>query len=61
MRVAKNSDGTFYVDDEPLLLDGAAAEEVRAQMAERERSGNDEERKRFLAECEQIFRSTKRG
>jgi hypothetical protein len=61
MRVTKNSGGGFVVEDEPMCLEGAAAKQVRVQMEKRDQTGNDETQKRFLAECEQIFRSAKRA
>jgi hypothetical protein len=61
MRVTKKSGGAFVVEDEPMCLKGSAAKQVRVEMEKRDLSGNNEAQKRFLAECEQIFRSAKRA
>lgn len=61
MRITKNSQGQFVIEDEPLRLEGEAAEQFLSEMKRRDESGNDPERKRFLEECERIYRSTKRA
>ena len=41
---------------EPFVLEGEAARHVRQEMERLDREGNSDERKRFLAECERIYR-----
>lgn len=60
MRVNKNPDGTFVVEDEPMRLQGKSAREFLAQMRRRDVTGNDPEQQRFLKECERIYKTTKR-
>ena len=60
MRVTKNANGQFVVEDGPMRLEGKAAREFMAQMRERDATGNDADRQRLLAECAQIFENTRR-
>jgi hypothetical protein len=59
MRVTKKG-GQFVVEDEPIVLTGEPARKVRAALEERDRTGNTDEQKRFLAECERVYRGAKR-
>jgi hypothetical protein len=56
MRVLKDSNGQFYIDDEPLHIKGEDAREFLAQYEENNRTGNSPEKQRFLDECVQICR-----
>ncbi len=55
MRVKKNADGEFFVEDEPMCLDGEAADAFLDAMQEREQTEDSEERKRFLEECDSAY------
>lgn len=60
MRVTKNSDGAFVVEDEPMRLEGEAAQQFLADMKARDQAAADPERKRFLDECLAAYRKTAR-
>jgi len=61
MRVTKNTKGQFVIEDEPMRVEGKAARTLLAEMRTSDGTADDAERKRFLAECEQIYRTAKRG
>jgi hypothetical protein len=56
MRVTKNGNGQFVVEDEPMRLEGeAAAQLLREIDADK---AVDSTRARFLAECEEAYQQT---
>ncbi len=55
MRVRKNDDGTFVVEDEPLHVVGQDAARLLADMEKRDQAPPDPERERFLAECDRVY------
>jgi hypothetical protein len=57
MRVTKTEDGKFVIDDEPMRLEGEAAERFLAAMKANEKPSAEEER--FLAECDRVYRTSK--
>lgn len=59
MRVTKNPNGQYVVEDGPMRLEGKAAREFVAQMNQRDESGNDPERKRLLEECARIYQKVR--
>jgi hypothetical protein len=58
MRVKKTDKGEFVVEDEPLCLEGEAADKFLADMAKRERTKDSDERRRFLAECDRAYEAS---
>ena len=59
MRVVRDANGNFAVDDAPMKLDGHAAESFLAEMTDRDSRRTDPDRERFLAECREIYEHTK--
>ena len=58
MRVTKNKDGQFVVENEPMRLEGEAAEKFLENMRRREETPETEERKKFLDECRRVYEAT---
>lgn len=58
MRVTKNSEGTFVVEDEPMRLDGQDAERFLADMKARDAEAPTSARDRFKEECASAYRRT---
>ena len=52
MRILKDADGNFYIDDEPMVLTGKAAEDFWAAL-ESGKSSNPNH-KEFLEECQRL-------
>lgn len=58
MHVVRNPDGSLSVSDEPLRLDGRAAERFLEEMERQSQITDTDARRRFLAKCEQVYRET---
>ena len=59
MRVTKNENGDFFVEDEPMHVEGDAARQFLSEMSQREEVGDDTERRLFLDECQRIYRTSR--
>jgi hypothetical protein len=55
MRVTKSSDGVFLIEDEPMRLEGEAADQFIHDMTQRELIGEDTARRSFIAECDRAY------
>jgi hypothetical protein len=55
MRVTRNENGSFNVEDEPMRVEGPAAERFLDDMAARDRSGGDGDRRQFLDDCRRTY------
>ncbi len=60
MRVTKNADGQFRVEDAPMSLEGVAAKRFLASI-DRGSVDNTPERAQFLADCDEAYRKAKRS
>jgi len=61
MRVTKSKTGGFVIEDEPIRVEGKAAKEILARMKMSDRGAVDVAHQTLLAECERIYKTTKRG
>jgi len=59
MHVTKNAQGESAFSDEPMRLDGEAAEQFLADMHQRDEAGNSSQQQLFLEECLNYYLSTK--
>ncbi|OLC73593.1 MAG: hypothetical protein AUH83_11490 [Deltaproteobacteria bacterium 13_1_40CM_4_68_19] len=55
MHLLKNADGTFTIIDEPMRLEGVAADKF---LDEVEHPDTSEARRKFLEECDRVYRKT---
>ena len=61
MRVIKTPEGGFVVEDEPMRLDGSAAERFLDDMAAVDENGPNSAHVRFLAECSELYQKAVRS
>jgi hypothetical protein len=58
MRVTKDQNGQFAVQDDPTELTGEAASKFLEAMSERDRVGNSQDDKQFLERCREVYRAS---
>lgn len=56
MRILKDAAGEFYLDEEPMRLEGEVAEQFLSDMEERNQKGNTPQQEAFLQECTAEYR-----
>ena len=57
MRVTKNENGEFVIEDGPTCVSGPAAESMIASMDARDRAGNSPDQRQFMRECVRVAMS----
>lgn len=60
MRITRDNRGQFRVEDQPMRVEGRAAERFIADMRERERRGVDADHQRRLEESRRVYRDAER-
>lgn len=61
MRVSRNEQGNFFVDDEPMRLEGQDAVKFLTEMKNLDSATPDASRARFLEECVEAHNRTQRS
>jgi hypothetical protein len=60
MRIERDEDGTFRIEDEPIRIEGESAQQFLDQLSSRDDS-IDAQRQRFLDESRRVYSETRRN